>query len=231
VKRVAVFVEGQTELIFIERLIGEYFGYHQVAFEKELERAGQIVALKGGYEPDQSEYFFLLVNCEGDGRVVSAIRDRAERLLAADYDVVIGIRDLHPLRRDQEASLIAGATQVLGAIGDLDCRIVVAVMEIEAWFLLDPKLPLAISGDLTPVKVIELSGHDLQQCDVSAVDHPAGVVSKMYVVAGGRYRKKLADTHGIVDRLCIDELCLVQRARSPSFDRLLTIFDDIAASD
>lgn len=227
--RVAIFVEGQTELIFSERLLGEYLGYQNIEIRREREHGDRIVRLSGGYENQHASIFILLVNCEGDDRVISAIENRSAALVRAGYDLAIGVRDLHPLPINKLSTLNANAIKIFGSLTGIRAELVVAVMEIEAWFLADSKLPLALSANLTSAKVLQTCGFDLISCNLEDIRRPSIVIGDLMETYGPRYRKRLADSHHIAASIDYENLCIDGADRSSSFGKFLLALDLIAS--
>src|SRR5438309_11644646 len=93
----AIFVEGQTELIFVERLLFELLGYQSLRVELEAQHGGIYHELGvRGVPPEDAHHSVLLVNCASEGKVLPAIEERALQLRNANYDRVVGLRDIHP---------------------------------------------------------------------------------------------------------------------------------------
>ena len=87
---IAIFVEGQTELIFVERLLFEMFGYQGLRIELEEQHGGfyHPIGIRGA-PPENANHNVLLVNCASDGKVLSAIEERANKLRNAGYDRIL----------------------------------------------------------------------------------------------------------------------------------------------
>ena len=76
-KKIAYFVEGQTEQIFVEKLFQEIAGYKKISIETYRFQGGKtnriIQPLKPSIVKD-APFFVLLYNCDCDSQVVSDIR-------------------------------------------------------------------------------------------------------------------------------------------------------------
>jgi hypothetical protein len=100
-KKIALFVEGQTEQIFTARLIREFIGKRGLALSAYKLRGGknserrqfQIMAET---IDKNTEYYFVIYDCGNDNKVQSDIRDRLLSLQAEAFSLVIGIRDVYP---------------------------------------------------------------------------------------------------------------------------------------
>ena len=77
-KKIACFVEGQTEQIFVERLFQEIAGYKQISIETYKFQGGKdnrrIQSLKPSIVKD-APFFVLLYNCDCASQVLSDIKN------------------------------------------------------------------------------------------------------------------------------------------------------------
>ena len=98
-KKLALFVEGQTEQIFVEQLLQYIAGDHGINIEKRRGFGGRdqgrsFITLSS---PDgEAPFYILLVDSSNDGRVLSDIREEYEGLARQGYDKIIGLRDIYP---------------------------------------------------------------------------------------------------------------------------------------
>jgi hypothetical protein len=94
--KVALFVEGLTELEFVKSLITELCGARGIAFEIYEQYRGNLVLVKVERPPGASTHI-LIADCHSDDQVKTQIRDQYPSLVAAGYSHVIGLRDVYPL--------------------------------------------------------------------------------------------------------------------------------------
>ena len=85
--KIAIFVEGQTEQLFIERLIYKIFGQKDISIVKESRKGkiGNRNFLKLEAESIHVQYFILIVDCGQDMQVKSDIREQYENLSSVGY--------------------------------------------------------------------------------------------------------------------------------------------------
>ena len=95
-KRLAIYVEGQTEQVFIERLISEIAGAHNVRFSKTSYAESRIIKLDQIAGSAEEEFFVLLYDCQGESNVKSKVLEDHGKLAKNGYQLIIGLRDLHP---------------------------------------------------------------------------------------------------------------------------------------
>ena len=105
--KLAVFVEGQTEQLFVEKLLQAIAGEKSITIEKRKAAGGgasakrhcrfvEVSAARG-----DEQYYAMIVDCGTDSKVKSDIRERYERLTDSGFSTIIGIRDVYPIEREQ----------------------------------------------------------------------------------------------------------------------------------
>ena len=160
-RRIAVFVEGQTEQIFVRECLLKYYEYDAsqlgIRCYRLLNHEMQPASHDHGDEHSQNLY--MIIDSGNDNNVLGAIRRRYERL-QNKYDSIIGLRDMFCDAYKSQA-MGMGIDQELNqrfinsadkAVREFDCvckvRFFFAIMEIEAWLiaLCTPSL----IGDIDP---------------------------------------------------------------------------------
>ena len=230
-RKVAIFVEGQTELHFVNRMVTEIAGYGKVRVDLWIHRGGKYSKLRSEGPPeDVADVLVMLVNCCGDGSVKSSILERRELLAAQNFEVILGLMDLYPKTLEELDVFEAGLKKGLDFPGQT-IRIFLAVAEVEAWFLsefshfekLDPSLGLG--------RVKTDTGFDpITQNVEQTVRHPAGKLKEIYSLAGILYRKREAETHRLVSILDYTEIYTSVRDVSQSLDRFITGLESVICS-
>lgn len=227
-KKIAIFVEGQTELEFVKKLLQEVAGELAIAFFQESWHAKQFIALRGGTPHGNERYFALLVDCQGDNGVKSAILDRRANLIKAGYNLILGLRDLYPKDRTDLALLRKGLAHGLPQ-ANLPTHIVVAVMEIEAWFAQEEFHYLQIDVSLTKQFIRTNYGFDLDVDCGESLSWPSDFIDQVYKSAGKRYRKKMHQINRTVRALDYSNLYLNLRARLSTFNEFSDYLDQFLA--
>lgn len=157
-KKIAFYVEGQSEQFFVNKLLIEIAGQKNIDIElrqfKGIGKATGEVYPKTKATPVNPNHYALILDCCNDGGVKTRILEDYERLFSQGYIEVIGLRDLYPLTDllKLENELINGTqrsgksiTQPLPA----NTSIIVAVREIEDWFLAEVNHFRCIDDTLT----------------------------------------------------------------------------------
>ena len=221
----AIFVEGQTELIFVERLLFKVLGYQGLRIELEEQYGGLYheIGVRGA-PPGNACYNVLLVNCACDGKVLSAIEERANKLRNAGYDRILGLRDIHPRPSDELEEIYALTADRLVSM-PLPCKLIIAVREIEAWFIADTEHFVRYNPLLTLAFIQQKIGADVVQQDVEQIPHPSELLKKIYNLVGGTYDKKLKEVHRLVDILNYEYLYLEAPDSVPALKKFVDELD------
>ena len=230
-RRLAVFVEGDTDQAFMERLIAEVVGHNQVVIDVTNSLCSgapwSITASTYTTQRDDTSFYVLIVNCGNDERVVGAINERYDHLVAAGYDLIIGMRDVLP-RAIEEVDRLRAALERNLAHGPLRVELVLAVMELEAWFLGEVTHLVKLDHRLTTQFIERELGVDLDTIDIQAVEHPTRVLNRIYRLVGRRYLKGRFRAQQTLGALDFDEIYLTVTARAPALHELCAQLDEFA---
>lgn len=96
--KVALFVEGQTEQIFVSDLLLKWYNYDETIIGFECVAARGSTLFRGGfttYGSPASEKFFLIRNIGNDESVISRMQEEAENMIERGYRLIIGLRDMY----------------------------------------------------------------------------------------------------------------------------------------
>lgn len=225
--KIAIFTEGLTEQLFVEKLIAVIAGERNVRFE--LRRTSGEVSdrrrfrLLRSVSPDEGQaHYVLIVNCSNDELVNSRIREEYESLERAHYDLIIGIRDVYPQPREaipilQKRLLYGLRTSPIPVVG------ILVVMEIEAWFLAEYTHfhRLNPGAGVTPALVRSWFGFDPETDDMALRDTPAYDMRRIYFLAATEYRKQRDLLERTVALLDVEGMCLSLVDRYPPFKLLV----------
>ncbi|KWT84932.1 DUF4276 family protein [Candidatus Magnetominusculus xianensis] len=211
-KKIAIFVEGQTEVIFVKRFLYEYINPTKIELYFE-EKGRDCIIAKGIRKNLNAEYFFLIYNVTGDGNIFSAVKERAQKLIVkTNYSYLLALRDLYPKKREEKNAVIRAFNKIVESIIELQLydkkkiQLILAIMEIEAWFLADVDLFLKIYPSLTHDKIIEELKINLKNDNPEMYDHPAEIVSKIYDLVDQTYGKHETDSYRIAYNINYDYL-------------------------
>jgi hypothetical protein len=229
-KKMAIFVEGETELRFIDRLIRE------IANEKNLQivlvkasgggarivRTYNVVYDSGG--GSDKEFYIRIVNSGTDNRVGSDIRDNYEALMNAGFNVIIGVRDVYPLLLSDLPNLRTGLCYRLRT-KPISVDFVLGVMEIEAWFLAEHTHFPRIHPRLSASRIAAIHGFNPIVDDMQLRDHPALDLHNAYSLEGLAYQKAGSQIERTVEALDYAEMYLEHKTKFPDFAVFTRVID------
>jgi hypothetical protein len=230
VKKIAIFVEGQTEQLFVERLITEIVGAKEIVIEKRKLTGRscskpQWIGLYTSAPNLGSRYFVLIMDCSGYPKVKSAIRDNYEKLVSNEYSAIIGIRDVYPefkyteiskLRLGLNCRLRTNPIQVVFALG---------VMEIETWFICEHTHLCRVDSTLTVARIKANLGFDPSVDDIQLRAIPSDDLDAIYQLVGQRYQKDHISMQVLLNRLDYAFLYCDVRHRLPDLNALVETLD------
>ena len=234
-ERMAIFVEGQTEQHFVTELIRAIADVQktQVEWQKANGRRGNrfLTKTKREYKwPDSPsiQHYVLIVDCGNDESVVSDVVDGYEALAGKGYQRIIGLRDVWPSKLVDIAA-IEGATRkaIHRIIGkpSIPVDVLLAVMEIEAWFIAEFSHFQRISKNITHELIGEKLGCEPEKKEIEAIGHPAKTLNEIYQLGGARYRKNKGVVARTVHCLDYDQVYLALPSRVPRLRKLIAHID------
>jgi len=234
VKKLAIFVEGQTEQLFIDKLISEIAGKNSIVIEKRKitgrnRSIYQWMRLYASSTEQGHGFFVLIIDCTGYSTVKSDIRDNYGSLVSNGYSAIIGIRDVFPevkyadigkLRSGLNYGLKTNPICVLFALG---------VMEIETWFICEHTHFARVNSALTTAYIKANLGFDPSVDDIQLRPNPSVDLDAIYKLVGMRYKKDYRRIHRILDQLDYLLLYLDIRQRLPDLNILIESIDTFLA--
>jgi hypothetical protein len=228
VKKLAIFVEGQTEQIFVEKLLKEIAGRNNIAIK--------VVSLNGKQgsrittvimsDPviTTTKFYVLVYNSGSDSNVVSDMRDRFNSLKQSGYERIIGLRDVYPIAISDKLKLESGLRYYLPK-DTIPIDIVLAVMEIEAWFLAEWSHFMKVNPLLTPENIQANFGFNPKIDDMEARHHPADDLHQIYRLVGRAYKKTKNQVNTIVSNLDYDFMYVELVNNVVSFREFIKLID------
>ncbi|MBF0338047.1 MAG: DUF4276 family protein [Nitrospirae bacterium] len=230
--KIAFFVEGQTERIFVEKFLDEYItrNKYELSVQKNIgnnKSAQKIFERKNPY----AKFYVLIHEVGNDEKVNITIREKAETMIKNhNYSYIIGLRDLYnprypdPHRRKQEIrdKLINAFYKPFDECNYKDkIKYILAIMEIEAWFLLDKDFFVKMTDN--PPEVTRI----LDKENTEDYERPAKVIERLYRFSDKEYGKHKDDSYKIIYHLDYNFLCSDEvKARSDSWHCFVQCVDD-----
>lgn len=228
-RRIAFFVEGYSEVLFVERLVREIAGRNNVFIETGFIRGGrsiprQLTILSGADRDSGCEYYVLILNCQGDHQVATRIIEEHVGLAQEGYEKIIGLRDVRPVFTHAEIPRLRNNMDALLNKASVPTEMVLSIMEIEAVFLGESSHFEKISPEITLEAIRNGLGFDPALDDMQLRAEPAADLAACYAIGGKGYSKSaVKDT---VDVLDFDRVYLDLSERFFSVARLASNIDE-----
>ncbi len=213
-KKIAIFAEGQTELIFLRNFFLRVMDPSKLSFECYELLGQKPCSVPYLYGNPNAEIHFLIVDVGGDEKVLSSIRDREEGLIkTGGYEKIIGLRDMYGdkyrkhspgvINGEISEMIIERANQTIKGMMYFDrIKLCFAIMEIEAWFLGMYNLFQKIDSLLT-IEYIKLN----LDIDLKSVDpqkeffKPSDKVKSIFHLCGRKYEKRRDEVESICSNM------------------------------
>jgi hypothetical protein len=229
-KKLALFVEGQTEQIFAHKLIEEIAGKKNLSVQLDSLSGGATIdrtisGLKLFNAEEETKYFVLIRDSGSDSRVASDVRDNAINLKNNGYNMIIGLRDLFPLHIDKLDRLHKTTNRAVHS-DEILCKIIIAVREIETWFLSDQTHFEKIHSDLNISKITSELGIDLSKIDMESIEFPSQTLHQIYQLVGRAYNKSKKHVDRTVDALDYEHIYLQIKNSLHSLSQFIDSIDD-----
>ncbi len=213
-RKVAIFTEGQTELIFVREFLFRLIDPSKLSIECWELLAHNLSYVPFPYSSPSPEVHFFIVDAHGDKGVLSAIREREKDLIQkGGYEKIIGLRDMYS---EEYKKLSPGAINdsitrkliqsynltIQDMTYSTKIKLYLAIMEIEAWFLAMYNIFERIDTKLTVGKIKQNLDIDLMTVDPQrAFFKPAEQIDDIFQLCERRYDKKKGDAENICSKM------------------------------
>jgi len=212
--KVAIYVEGITEVGFVYRLIGEKYGWDWTKVQIEclnLNPKDAANDLRDVGLDDASDYF-LIYDSGSDTSVVSDIRGRFQGHMDQGFDKVVGLRDVYSEsyinlygRNLNQQNIIDFIKDIQDPFKELDqkgfIRVRFAVMETETWMLALSDVFQKIDNRLDAEGLIAKAGVDINKDPQTVYFHPYAKLEDIFKSIGKNYSKHWREIKEIIFKL------------------------------
>jgi hypothetical protein len=235
-KKIAFYVEGQTEQFFINKLLIEIAGQRNIEIELQqfrgVGRPTKSIYPKTTAQPQHPQHSALIFDCMGDGGVKPRILQDAVSLFNQGYSEIIGLLDLYP-RTDLakfENELSNGTLRNKRRITEplpSNTSILIAVREIEDWFLAECNHYTCIDASLT-FNAIQIASLGFNPCldDLTIRNTTAAEdLRSVYQLVGQTYKKTREKVERTVECLDYANLYVKIRYRISTLNDLISKID------
>ena len=230
-KKCAIFAEGGTEQAFAKRLFYEIAEKNSIQIErikvkgKKSSRTGTRIDITASTGTER--YFVVIYDCTGDGQVKTDIEDRYEGLCRAGYQSIIGIRDVLGQFTAADAPALGRALYHGLRQTPIKTVMVLAIMEIEAWFVAEHTHFGRINTSLNMSHVQSIVGFDpsVEPERVETIQRPADDLNRIYQLVGDRYEKLASSTQRTIEALDCTQVYFALRDKVSALGPLITAID------
>jgi hypothetical protein len=218
--KIAIFVEGQTELIFVREYLLKMFDYQNIWIEcYTLFTGGDFNTTEYSFPNDNAACYFQVINVGNDNAVLTRLLKREQHLWNTGFHKIVGLRDMYSknYRESVQNSAIseeinlkyihgAGKTIAETAKQAENIHFHFAIMEAEAWILGLKNCFKHLDPNLDTTAIAEKLGFNLDEIDPEKYFfHPAAIVQKIYDLAGKNYNKSKGDINAIMSHIHKDD--------------------------
>ena len=226
--KLAVFVEGYTEVVFVKKLVEEIAGKQNVLIDHKVIRGGgansgcrRTFAQVSAASPATGEkYYVLIVDCGGDHLAKARILEEHANFDQAGYKKIIGLRDVRPDFTHADIPRLRSELPRYVKTALIPVEWVLAILEVEAWFLSEATHFKRIDPAITTAAIQATLGF----CpETNAMDQrltPADDMNNCYQIGSKLYCKNNAPA--TVNALDIAAVYLDLTERIPDLKNLCT---------
>ena len=230
-RKIAIFVEGWTEQIFVRNVFLRIFDLNKISFScRTLFNLSKYNSAPYDYENSAAEFHYEIINIGNDNKVLTSILRREKFMWDAGFERIIGLRDMYSRAYREESRVIdleVNQRFVAGHGASLEraqhperIHFCFAIMEAEAWFLAMPDLLLKFDQRLTPALIFDELGVNISELDPeNEVFHPSQLLDRIYQLANRRYDKKQSTIESLTNLIDASDLrALLEAKNGASFN-------------
>jgi Domain of unknown function (DUF4276) len=213
-KKIVVFVEGNTELIFVREYLRKSFEFQDIEIECRKRQYGRFDEVPFSMPNPNAKYHFRIINVGGDKNVLDDIIEDEIKLRNIGYEKIIGLRDMfseeykkkvkQPMRIDNDEiqKFIMSANKRIERDTKFpqNIKLHFAIMEIEAWFLGISNLwqRKGLSSQAIKEKIkVDLSTIDPETTFV----HPTEIIKSILKTINESYDKHAGQVESLVGKI------------------------------
>jgi len=211
-KKMAFFVEGQTEELFVRALVLACAGECNVKILSKMGNLGKkhtriFIEVEAKNVGTGEDYFVLIINSSSEDSIISDIREIFKNLVRENYVMILGLRDVRPnYSREEIGKLQAGMNNAVSKLDGIPINIYLSIMEMEAWLLAENTHFLRISPELTEDRIIAELGFLPDNKNVEGRDVPSDDLAAIYGIAEILYDKSRALSERVMSVLNFEDV-------------------------
>ena len=192
--KMAIFVEGYTEVVFVDKLIREVAEKNAVLIQWRRIDGGTTCPRRNfqiqaeGPHTGQ-EHFVVIQDCGGDDAVKTRMAEEYPSLAKAGYSKIICIRDVYPKFTYAKILDLENELPLFVRTKPIVVDFILSIMEVEAWFLAEYFHFPKIDDKITVPAIIATCRFDPVNDDMQLRPAPANDMNDCYTIGGKTYEK------------------------------------------
>ena len=243
-KKIVVFTEGQSEMIFVRNFLLKKIDNTKLSFECMKLNGGYTQEMPYKYNPPGPTFYFMIVDVGNDSRVLSAIREREGKLFEQGYEEIIGLRDMYSeeyQKRSQGIIDDAMTSKFINSCNDIirkmsnptSITILFSIMELESWFLSMYSIFEKFNSLLSVDYIEKQLGFNLKEIDPQKKFYrPSTEINRIFQLCGRNYKKSADDIEKITCNMEVSDFeNAIENNRCDSFKLFYQKMDLITATD
>ena len=231
-RKVAVFVEGQSEYIFVRDFLCGWYNYDSslLGIECFSLRSDRFHSVPYPFGNRESCNYYQIVNVGNDRSVLSKMLKEGPRLQNAGFHQIIGLSDMysdryHEQTRERRIDIAINQRFIKERHEQLKKSLQkdllsyhFAIMEVEAWILGMYQFFQRVDPGLTPHFIMSQLQIDITSDPEISFYHPAKVLADIYHLADRQYDKHLDEISAITSQFSKEDyLSLLDSGKCNSF--------------
>ena len=228
--KIAIYVEGQTEQLIVEKIIYEIAGENNICVELRKAFGGvkspRIYLQLHSTPPNQSyEYYILIIDSSNDSRVETDIRDNCVKLQESGFKKILGLRDVYPNSVSDLPTLKRYSHAYMPNEVVIPVKTIFAITEIETWFLGEYTHFERVDADLKVERINSELSYDIVNDNLEFDNkyfHSSEVLNSVYQLVGKNYSKKKKRVQEVINYIDYEELYLGVVNRVSSLNEFIT---------
>ena len=229
-KKIAFFVEGLTEQLFLNKFIEEVYDNSTISISSIKVKGGNKIPISftlisASAPLTAAQYTILIYNCGGDSSIRSYIMKQRMSLIKNGFSKVIGMTDLYPNFERTDFHKLDYSLRFRLPQTEIEIDFIINTMEIEASFLCEHTHFAKINPSLTPSLINTNLGFDPEKQNMELRDRPAEDLNKCYNLVGDEYTKESVNIKRTVDYLNYTELYFTHSNTYKALGKLKTELD------
>ncbi len=211
--KTAIFVEGQTELIFVREMLLKMFEWQNISIEcYTLFVDHQHHPTEYAFPSTEAAWYFQINNVGNDKGLVTRIKNREKYLWNSGFSRIVGLRDMYSKEYKEikkqniidpavNLKFINGYQEQIRNFSERyqDIYFHFAIMETEAWILGFKDIFQKINPDLTNEKIAQELGFNLNEIDPELYFfHPVTNLQAIFQLSNDSYDKSKGDVNKLM---------------------------------